>query len=90
MTETVRASWERKLNCAMHQLDLKGAFDHVHHGWLISTIQDQGWPRWITNWTESSYLQDRKEVLCFDDWESAVNEDPHSLHSFKSFIWPRV
>ena len=71
VTETVKASWGKKLNCSMLQLDLKGAFDNVHHGWLLMTMKDQGWPRWITNWTES-YLRDRKAVLAFDDWESAV------------------
>ena len=71
VVETVRASWEKRLNCSMLQLDLKGAFDNVHHRWLIETLKDQGWPRWVTNWTRS-YLQDRKAILSFDDWESTT------------------
>ncbi|KAI6781548.1 uncharacterized protein J7T54_005259 [Emericellopsis cladophorae] len=53
----------------MLQLDLKGAFDRVHHGWLVTTLEDPGWPRWVTRWV-ISFLTGRTATLTFDDWES--------------------
>ena len=69
VTETVRAAWDHRRICSMLQLDLKGAFDRVHHGWLIATLEGQGWPRWVTKWVRS-FLQQRTATITFDDWES--------------------
>lgn len=65
----MRAAWEKRLTCSMLQLDLKGAFDRVHHGWLVTTLEDQGWPRWVVRWV-ASFLADRTATLTFDDWEA--------------------
>ncbi|KAI6777602.1 uncharacterized protein J7T54_000291 [Emericellopsis cladophorae] len=64
-----RCSQDREFNRASGQLDLKGAFDRVHHGWLIATLKDQGWPRWVVRWV-TSFLADRTATLTFDDWEA--------------------
>ena len=53
----------------MLQLDLEGALDNVHHGWLVATLEEQGWPPWTTKWV-NSFLHDRKATLSLDDWES--------------------
>ena len=36
VVETVRSAWSMNLTSSLLQLDLKGAFDRVHHGWLVS------------------------------------------------------
>jgi hypothetical protein len=51
------------------QLDIKGAFDTVHHQWLIQILRIAGYPIWCCNWV-SSYLADRLAFFFFDNYKS--------------------
>ena len=75
VTETVRAAGSERLSCSLLQVDLAGAFDNVHHGWLMTTMEDQGWPQWMRNWV-NSFLDGQEATLSFDDWEPPVFRVP--------------
>jgi hypothetical protein len=51
------------------QLDIKGAFDTVHHQWLIQILRITGYPIWCCNWV-SSYLANRSAFFFFDNYKS--------------------
>ena len=65
LTVAVRTAWAWGGLASLLQLDLKGAFDTVHHMILLATLKALGTPQGVLNWLQS-YLQDRKADLSFD------------------------
>jgi hypothetical protein len=55
------------------QLDIKGAFDAVHHQWMIQILRLIGYPVWSQQWI-SSYLADRRAYFVFDNQRSKIFE----------------
>jgi hypothetical protein len=53
------------------QLDIKGAFDSVHHQWMIQILRLAGYPPWSQQWI-SSYLADREAYFAFDNQRSIM------------------
>ncbi|KJR80391.1 uncharacterized protein SPSK_05228 [Sporothrix schenckii 1099-18] len=65
LTDAVRHVWGLGDTASLLQLDIQGAFDNVHHGWLIYTLHTLYLPVWIINWV-TSYLTGRTTELAFD------------------------
>ncbi|EAQ93180.1 hypothetical protein CHGG_01415 [Chaetomium globosum CBS 148.51] len=58
-------TWRHKANASLLQLDLKGAFDRVHHGWLTRTLRELGVPLWTLRWVDL-FTAGRSAKLWFD------------------------
>ena len=54
----VRTAWAWGGLASLLQLDLKGAFDTVHHMILLATLKELGTPQGVLEWLRS-YLQNR-------------------------------
>lgn len=65
LTDAVRHAWDGRRTASLLQLDIQGAFDNVHHGWLIYTLHALGLPAWLVNWV-ANYLSNRTTTLTFD------------------------
>ncbi|EAQ82940.1 hypothetical protein CHGG_10758 [Chaetomium globosum CBS 148.51] len=65
VTDAVHETWRHKANASLLQLDLKGAFDRVHHGWLTRTLRELGVPLWTLRWVDS-FTAGRSAKLWFD------------------------
>jgi hypothetical protein len=52
------------------QLDIKEAFDAVHHQWLKAIMRKAGYPDWCQRWMRS-YLADRTAYFVFDSQKSS-------------------
>jgi hypothetical protein len=51
------------------QLNIKGAFDAVHHQWMECILRKAGYPEWCQQWVRS-YLADRTAYFVFDSQRS--------------------
>ena len=69
LTQAVRTTWASKGKASLLQLDLKGAFDRIHHGALIETLRTKGIAEDLIHWFQS-YLQGRTATLLFDGKEA--------------------
>jgi len=65
LTDAVRCAWSGGATASLLQLDIQGAFDNVHHGWLIYTLHTLHLPAWLLTWV-ASYLTGRTTSLAFD------------------------
>src|SRR5437667_4623456 len=70
ITDQVHAAWAEKAMASLLALDIRGAFDTVHHLRLISELKRKGVPDWLVRWIES-FLSDRETTLFFDGADSA-------------------
>jgi hypothetical protein len=50
------------------QLDIKGAFDAVHHQWLIQILRTTGYPTWYYNWVRN-HLANKLAFFFFDNYK---------------------
>jgi len=71
VVSAVRTAWAWGGVASLLQLDLKGAFDTVHHGALVVSLKRLGAPPGFIAWLKS-YLRDREGVLSFDGQEEPV------------------
>lgn len=62
----IQEAHRQGLKCAVLLFDVKGFFDHVNHGRLVSIARRLGFDRRVTAWIES-FLQDRKVRLKFNN-----------------------
>ena len=65
ITQAVRTAWHYGGRASLLQLDLAGAFDTVHHGALLATLQRLGFGNNLTQWL-AAMLTDRKSTLIVD------------------------
>ena len=65
LIDAVRSAWGDEATASILQLDIQGAFDNVHHGWLIYTLHTLHLPVWLINWI-ANYLTGRTTELTFD------------------------
>ena len=65
VTNAVQTAWAWKSKAFLLQLDLKGAFDIVHHGALIVELERAGLPPTLLRWL-LSFLSGRTANLTFD------------------------
>lgn len=61
----VHEAWRQKATASLLLLDIAGAFDTVNHTWLLATLREAGFPKWLVLWV-MSWLTDRKATLYFD------------------------
>jgi len=61
----VHEAWRQKAAASLLQLDISGAFDTVNHIRLLSTLRQQGFPRWLVLWVRA-WLSNRVAILHFD------------------------
>jgi hypothetical protein len=66
LTEQVQTAWQHKAAVSLLQLDIRGAFDTVHHVRLLHTLREKGFPPWTVRWVRS-FLTNRTATLAFDD-----------------------
>ena len=59
----VETAWTAKGKASLLQLDLAGAFDRVHHGWLAEILRDSGLPPVLVRWIESWLVGRRAELM---------------------------
>jgi hypothetical protein len=50
------------------QLDIKGAFDAIHHQWLIQILRTAGCFTWCCDWVRN-YLADKLAFFFFDNYK---------------------
>ena len=65
VTNAVHTAWAWRSKASLLQLDLKGAFDTVHHGALIAELEKAGFPPSLLKWL-LSFLSGRIADLTFD------------------------
>ena len=65
VVQAVRAALRAGGTASLLQLDLQGAFDHVHHRALLSTLQGMGLPGWFLSWLRT-FLSGREAALLID------------------------
>ena len=70
LTAAVQTAWAQGGTASLLQLDLKGAFDKVHHGVLLNTLTMLGAPTGLQKWLQN-YLHNRHANLFFNK-ESAL------------------
>jgi len=61
----VREARRQRATASLLQLDITGAFDRVNYIRLLTTLRDQGFPRWLVYWIRA-WLTDRRATLLFD------------------------
>ena len=54
--QAIRAVWKARGSASLLQLDLKGAFDQVHHGVLLGTLRGTGLPGWLVLRRQREYF----------------------------------
>ena len=75
LTESIHAAWrEGKVYSAVF-MDVAGAFNNVHHQWLIHNLSKRRIPQQITKWVES-FLQGRSTRIKFNGTQSATFPTP--------------
>ena len=73
VVEAAKEAWAQGGLAALLQLDIKGAFDTVHHERLVKTMRKLGYPEWLVNWLKS-FLAHRISHLSFD---GEISEEFH-------------
>lgn len=76
VVQAVRAAWKGGGTASLLQLDLKGAFDRVHHATLVETLRRYGYPPPLLRWLKG-YLRDRTARLLVD----GVLTPPTPIHA---------
>ncbi len=69
LVHTVQEEWEEKKLAAALFMDVKGAFDHVSRGQLITRMIELGVDGYLVAWT-NSFLTDRRIQLVIDGHEN--------------------
>ena len=62
----IQEAHRRGLKCAILLFDVKGFFDHVNHGRLVSIMRHLGFDRRVSAWLEN-FLKDRRVRLKFNN-----------------------
>ena len=71
----VRAVWAQNSAASLLQLDLKGAFDRVHHEWLLVTLHRAGLPAQLLKWIKG-WLHGRQSSMRVDGEETTFRDIP--------------
>ena len=73
LVHTVQEHWEEKKLAAALFMDVKGAFDHVSKGQLLTRMVELGIDGDLVNWT-GSFLTDRRVQLVIDGHDNKERE----------------
>lgn len=65
LVDAIRKSWSIGGTASLLQPDLQGAFDTVHHDWLVYILHSLRLPEWLCKWV-TSYVTERTTTLTFD------------------------
>ena len=65
LMESIHRAWKNKNVFTAVFLDVAGAFNNVHHLWLVHNLRTRGMPEAITKWVHS-FLQGRSTQLLFN------------------------
>ena len=75
VVQMVRAVWAQNSAASLLQLDLKGAFDRVHHEWLLVTLHRTGLPAQLLKWIKG-WLHGRQSSMRVDGEETRFRDIP--------------
>ena len=75
MVQTIRAVWAQNNAASLLQLDFKGAFDRVHHKWLLVTLRRAGLPAPLLKWIQG-WLHGRQSSMPVDGEEMRLRDVP--------------
>ena len=73
LVHTIQEKWDEKKLAAALFMDVKGAFDHVLKGQLLTRMIELGVDSNLVTWT-GSFLTDRKIQLVIDDHDNKKKE----------------
>ena len=78
LTETIYKTWKEKKVYIAIFMDVAGAFNNVHHKWLIHNLSKRRMPTAISRWI-SSFLQNRNTQLQFSGTKSESIPTPAGI-----------